>query len=255
MTVCEAGGSGGDVGLASRAWRAEKLADQLILTSQTTAGWYRYIMKWKFHLDGRIEPYIGFAAVADSCIAFTHKHHAYWRLDFDIDGPTGDVVTEGPNPVASRRPPRSPLPGRQPPDRGHAQDRQARRSPGPSPTPTTRRGYRLVPGHETELPADTFSVGDVWVLKYKSNEIDDTGPVRAGLRHQVQQLPESARGPRGRPGPLVPDGRLPPGRRPRRLPRGGPDARSLRRLVADTPVGGTAVAELRFRKGGFRDDS
>ena len=39
----------------------------------------------------------------------------------------------------------------------------------------THRGYRLVPGHEAELPADTFAVGDVWVLKYKSNEIDDAG--------------------------------------------------------------------------------
>ena len=39
----------------------------------------------------------------------------------------------------------------------------------------THRGYRIVPGHETELPADTFSVGDVWLLRYKANEIDDSG--------------------------------------------------------------------------------
>lgn len=173
VTVCEAGGSGGDVGNFTGV-AAEKLADQLILTSQTMAGWYRYIMKWKFHLDGRIEPYIGFAAVADSCISFTHKHHAYWRLDFDIDGPTGDVVTEGPNP--------SP-PGGRPGPRYPAVNlptEAMRKIDKPALTwtvadTTTRRGYRLVPGHETELPVDTFSVGDVWVLKYKSNEVDDSG--------------------------------------------------------------------------------
>ena len=39
----------------------------------------------------------------------------------------------------------------------------------------THRGYRLVPGNEAALPADTFAVGDVWLLKYKSNETDDAG--------------------------------------------------------------------------------
>ena len=39
----------------------------------------------------------------------------------------------------------------------------------------TKRGYRLVPGTEAELPADTFSVGDVWLLNYKPTELDDTG--------------------------------------------------------------------------------
>ena len=32
-----------------------------------------------------------------------------------------------------------------------------------------------MPGNEAALPADTFAVGDVWLLKYKSNEIDDAG--------------------------------------------------------------------------------
>ena len=31
---------------------AEKLADRLIMTGQTSAGWYRYHLKWTFHLDG-----------------------------------------------------------------------------------------------------------------------------------------------------------------------------------------------------------
>ena len=172
VTVCDVGGSGGDIGSFTGV-AAEKLADVLILTTQTSAGWYRYIMKWKFHLDGRIEPYVAFAAVADSCISFTHKHHAYWRFDFDIDGPGGDVVTEGPNPSGvGRTGPRYPtvtLP-----------TEALRKVDKPGivwsvADSTTRRGYRLVPGEETALPADSFSVGDVWVLKYKPNELDDSG--------------------------------------------------------------------------------
>ena len=33
----------------------------------------------------------------------------------------------------------------------------------------------MLPGAETELPVDTVSVGDVWLLNYRSNEIDDSG--------------------------------------------------------------------------------
>ena len=174
VTVCDTGGSGGDVG-SFEGVAAEKLADELILTSQTSAGWYRYIMKWKFHLDGTLEPFIGFAAVEDSCIAFTHKHHAYWRLDFDIDGPDNDVVTEGPNPAPGpdgRSGPRFPTVGL--PTEALRKTNKAGITWSIVDS-TTHRGYRLVPGPETALPADTFSVGDVWLLKYKANEIDDGG--------------------------------------------------------------------------------
>jgi hypothetical protein len=153
---------------------AEKLPDRLILTSQNEAGWYRYTMKWIFYLDGRIQPRFGFTAVADPCTNFTHRHHAYWRLDFDIDGPDGNVVTEGPNPSA--------LPGRPGPKPPSVviSTEAMRRNNRPDLTWTivdsaTKRGYRIVPGDETELPADTFSVGDVWLLNYNANEIDDTG--------------------------------------------------------------------------------
>ena len=153
---------------------AEKLADRLIMTSQSKAGWYRYTMKWTFHLDGRIEPFFGFAAVNDNCVNFAHRHHAYWRLDFDVDGPAGDIVTEGPDPTAvppkrGRRPPIIVLP---------AETMRFSRDPGLTWSlvdAETRRGYRIVPGAETELPADSFSVGDVWLLNYRSTEIDDAG--------------------------------------------------------------------------------
>ena len=40
---------------------------------------------------------------------------------------------------------------------------------------STKRGYRIIPGAEKDLPADSFAVGDVWFLKYKPEELDDTG--------------------------------------------------------------------------------
>ena len=62
LTVCDTGGSAGDSGTFTGV-AAEKLADRLILTTQLEAGWYRYTIKWRFYLDGRIEPVMGFSAV------------------------------------------------------------------------------------------------------------------------------------------------------------------------------------------------
>lgn len=178
LTVCDTGGSGGDVGTFSGV-AAEKLADRLILTTQTEAGWYRYTIKWRFYLDGKIDAVYGFGAINASCISYTHRHHAYWRFDFDIDGPANDLVSEGPNPTApgGRSGPRYPI--------VNLPTEAMRRANRPGITWSvadsgTHRGYRIVPGPEVALPADTFSVGDVWVLRYKSNEIDDTGQSGTG---------------------------------------------------------------------------
>jgi hypothetical protein len=185
QSVCETGGSLGDCppltppdtcddAICFLGVSAQKFADRLEMMTQTQAGWYRYTMRWTFYLDGRIEPRFGFSAVNDACISFTHRHHAYWRFDFDIDGPANDLVTEGPNPALSggRSGPRYPtvsLP-----------TEAIRRANKPAivwsvADAATHRGYRIVPGGEQELPADAFSVADVWLLRYKSNEIDDNG--------------------------------------------------------------------------------
>lgn len=177
LTVCDTGGSGGDIGDFSGV-AAEKLADRLILTTQTQAGWYRYMMKWRFYLDGRIEPVYGFGAVNASCISYAHRHHAYWRFDFDIDGPANDVVTEGPAPSPG------PRPGPRPPIVTLPTEAMRRANrPGIAWSVVdsgTHRGYRIVPGSEVALPADTFSVADFWALKYKANEIDDAGQPGTG---------------------------------------------------------------------------
>jgi len=153
---------------------AEKRADHVTLTTQMSAGWYRYDMKWTFWQDGRIEPRFCFAAVNSGCVSCSHNHHAYWRLDFDIDGSAANVVTEGPNPPAGASPGR---PGPKP--RIVTLSNETMRLvnyPGITwsvTDPAARRGYRLVPGTETALPADAFSEGDLWALRYHANEIDD----------------------------------------------------------------------------------
>jgi len=179
QTVCDVGG-GQDVcqqgqpncfdGVA-----IEDYADHLVLTTQFEAGWYRYTMRWRFYLDGRIEPVFGFSAINAGCISCTHKHHAYWRLDFDVDGAAApNIVTEGPNPAASATPGRG-----KPRPRIITLGTETMRVvnyPGITwsvTDPIARRGYRLVPGPETSLPADPFSQGDLWALRYNAGEIDD----------------------------------------------------------------------------------
>jgi hypothetical protein len=175
VTVCDVGGgvdvcSSGDANCFNGV-AAEKLADRLILTTQMDAGWYRYMMKWRFFLDGRIEPVFGFGAVSAGCVSCSHKHHAYWRFDFDIDTPGTSVVTEGPNPAQAARPGPRPRIVTLP-----IETMRIDNYPGISwsvANPTTHRGYRMVPGVESNLPADAFSQGDFWALKYHANEIDD----------------------------------------------------------------------------------
>ncbi len=121
---------------------AQKLPDRLIMTAQTSAGWYRYTHRWTFHLDGRIEPFFGYTAVNNPCLSLTHIHHAYWRLDFDIDGAPNDLVTEGPDPAAGGRTRGTAVPDRQPPDGSHAQDQPSEHHLGD-------RGR----GHAPRLPA------------------------------------------------------------------------------------------------------
>lgn len=174
QTVCDVGGGHGDIG-NFRGVAAEKLSDELILTSQFRAGWYRYMMKWRFFLDGRINTEFGFGAVADSCIAFNHTHHNYWRLDFDIDGAASDHV--------GFESPRGPRGGQIPQLTLDAEKMAKLTDPRPLEgvplivqDAVTGRGYRILAEKAAfAQPADTFAVGDVWVTKYNASQISDAG--------------------------------------------------------------------------------
>jgi hypothetical protein len=57
---------------------------EVVLVTEMAAGWYRYIMEWRFGTDGTIRPRYGFGSIADSCVCIQRTHHVYWRFDFDI---------------------------------------------------------------------------------------------------------------------------------------------------------------------------
>ncbi len=166
LTTCDVGGSGGDVGTFTGV-AVEKNLDEVILTSQMSAGWYRYTQKWTLHRDGRIQPFVGFTSVPASCTAnFNHRHHQYWRLDFDIDGSDGDTVEEinaGVSPLTIQwEDARTWVDG----------DTEWRVFDSGS-----GLGYRIQPGAgDLLLPADSFSLADAWILAYQpTSEIDDFG--------------------------------------------------------------------------------
>src|SRR2546422_7057666 len=56
----------------------------VVLVSELEASWYRYIPMWVLSANGTIQPRFGLAATSSGCTCHTHFHHAYFRLDLDI---------------------------------------------------------------------------------------------------------------------------------------------------------------------------
>jgi hypothetical protein len=141
---------------------------EVVLVSELSAGWYRYISAWRFHSDGTIRPRFGFAAANNPCTCRDHHHHAYWRLDFDIRTSGNNVVEEYNNPI---------LVGS---SNWHTKRYEIRRSRDASRSRHwrvrnlhTNEGYRVIPGAD-DGASDPYGVGDFWVLRYHgSPEYDD----------------------------------------------------------------------------------
>lgn len=64
---------------------------EVVLVTEMSAGWYRYIMEWRFAEDGTIRPRYGFGSASSGCVCAARDHHVYWRFDFDIVGSNNDV--------------------------------------------------------------------------------------------------------------------------------------------------------------------
>lgn len=62
------------------------------LTSQYTAGWYKYTARYTFLQDGNIDTQFGFGNSDGTFNNVTHWHHNYFRFDFDIGGAGNDQV-------------------------------------------------------------------------------------------------------------------------------------------------------------------
>ncbi|WP_420457228.1 T9SS type A sorting domain-containing protein [Rubrivirga sp.] len=176
-TACEANAAspdpGGDVG-DFQGVSVEDYGDELVLTAHTMAGWYRYRMKWHFYADGRVWPEFSFAAADAICTDNGHRHHAYWRLDFDLDGtPANDVVREHAAPGGA----------------GQVFASEASRVLGGPSDPTywsvvdgaSGIGYEIRPGEpDRRLGVDPFSKTDALVLRYKLDELDDGLSITGG---------------------------------------------------------------------------
>ncbi len=185
-TTCDsnaAGGSGGDTG-SFRGVAVEELADELVLTTHMSAGWYRYRVKWHFYLDGRLWPEYSFSAASATCTSQSHRHHVYWRFDFDLaDGTPGageDQVYEVN--LATNTLQRF----TQEVERtwGGPDDRTfwAVRDAG------LRAGYKVIPSEaDLALPVDDFSKLDMMAVRYEPGEFSD-GSVGCAINPNVSQL-------------------------------------------------------------------
>lgn len=147
---------------------SSEFGEEVVLVSEMNAGWYRYIMEWRFGLDGTIRPRYGFGATNSSCVCATHYHHVYWRFDFDIVTPTNNIyqvetgaqetvfpITNEVTRLRSFSPYRSFL----------------------IQNSTSEESYLLVPSL-ADRTTDAYGAGDVWFLSYKAaggvpTELDD----------------------------------------------------------------------------------
>jgi hypothetical protein len=134
---------------------------ELVLTTEFSAGWYRYLNEYRFHEDGTIRTRFGFSAVQNSCVCRTHVHHVYWRFDFDVASSAGNTAQE----LRLGR------------WQDVARETKYRRGGAISGwrvlDPVSRSGYQIVPGPGDGV-ADAYGKGDLWVLNYSASELDDS---------------------------------------------------------------------------------
>jgi hypothetical protein len=144
--------------------------NETVLVTELQAGWYRYIMEWRFANDGIIRPRFGFGATDDSCVCSVHNHHVYWRFDMDVVNPENNVFQ-----VERGRKFLRALPNETAKLRNYATNRGILVQ-----NSTGNEAYMMIP-NITDGVADNYGRGDMWVLKYKNvaggtalqNEIDD----------------------------------------------------------------------------------
>ncbi|MGH3519128.1 MAG: hypothetical protein ACRDQ7_17250 [Haloechinothrix sp.] len=132
----------------------------LALESYHRIGAYRLTHRWVFWESGWIMPRLYSAGLQCN---YDHRHHAYWRFDFDIDNAASDLALEY-----------NTYTGNQGWGPGwHQKNYEITRLKNP---PSQRswaildqnsgRGYHVLPG-PNDGNADAFSTSDLWVLQYR----------------------------------------------------------------------------------------
>jgi subtilisin-like proprotein convertase family protein len=176
-TLCESGTPGTDDG-NFRGVAIFDEGDALWIMTETNAGWYRYVMEWRLHLDGTIEPIFGFGATTNSCTCNAHYHHAYWRMEWAIDAVSDGTTDDPATGIATLERRRA----------GTQDDYDPIATEGtfvrPSATPekdywriknpATGNGYVVQPGdHDGDANGDTYGKWDFAALALNSGQIDD----------------------------------------------------------------------------------
>lgn len=155
--------------------------NELVLVSEMNAGWYRYIMEWRFANDGTIRPRYGFGSVSNGCVCRARNHHVYWRFDFDIVNANNNVykvergrkfltqITTESKIFRSYQTNRSIL----------IQNASGDEAYQLTPNITDEEAYN----YEGNV-LQTFGAGDLWIMQFKGtssspNELDDPNSGRA----------------------------------------------------------------------------
>jgi hypothetical protein len=142
---------------------------ETVLVTEMDAGWYRYIMEWRFANDGTIRPRFGFGATRNSCVCLVHYHHVYWRFDFDVVNPNNRIYT-----IERGRKFLVPVTGEKSDFRNYQTNKSLLVQNG-----SGSEAYLLVPnltdGRWNEGDS-AFGAGDFWFLKYAPNnsQLGDT---------------------------------------------------------------------------------
>lgn len=141
---------------------------ELRIVSEIAAGWYRYVSEWRLADDGTIRPRFGFAGVRNPRTCMRHRHHVYWRLDFDIDGAGNDLIEQFDDTGSI-------IPKGVPIVRETSRKRSRSTLFWQVTDKATGRGYRIHPG-EHDKTADAYGVADLWFLRHHPAELYDGNP-------------------------------------------------------------------------------
>lgn len=135
----------------------------LQVQSYHTVSAYRLTHRWVFWEDGQIYPRLYSAGLQCN---FNHRHHVYWRFDFDIGGAGNDLALEYNTYTADQ-------------GWGRGWDTktfETTRAKNPASRRSwaildeqSGRGYHLIPGSNDGV-ADNFASHDLWLLRYHGSE-------------------------------------------------------------------------------------
>jgi hypothetical protein len=148
---------------------------EIVLVTEMNAGWYRYIMEWRFAPDGTIRPRYGFASHFNNCVCVARTHHVYWRFDFDIVQPGNKIFQ-----IERGRKFMRPVTTEAAIFRSYQTNRgfliqNAAGNEAYSITPGLNDGAVATP---TGVLTDAFGAGDFWLMRFKGtaaapDELDD----------------------------------------------------------------------------------